>query len=93
MAVIHISEEEAARSLPDLIARVQAGERVLIDGGSGSVSLVPADESPKRRTTSAAVRRSEAHGASVTLDDAFADDMEEIMRFNRQERPDPWESS
>jgi antitoxin (DNA-binding transcriptional repressor) of toxin-antitoxin stability system len=91
MAVIHISEAEAAHDLSGLIDKVRAGEQVHIDRGTESFAIVPA--SPIGWTTTEALRRSEARGSQVTLDDDFGDDMEEIMRFNRQERPDPWESS
>jgi len=92
MAVIHITEEEAARDLSGLIDRVRAGEQVHIDCGMESFAIVPA--SPLRMwTTTEALRRAEERGSGITLDDQFGDDMEEIMRFNRQERPDPWESS
>jgi len=91
MAVIHISEEEAARDLAGLIDKVRTGQQVQIDRGTESFALVPA--SPVGWTTTDALRRSEVRGSQVTLDDDFGDDMEEIMRFNRQERPSPWESS
>jgi len=95
MAVIHISEAEAAHSLSDLIDKVRAGDRVEIESNSESFALVPAVEGfPVGWTTDDAIRRSEARGSTITLDDDFADDMEEIMRFNRQEGwPNDWESS
>jgi len=92
MAVIHISEEEAARELSTLIDKVRAGEQVHIDCGAESFAIVPA--SPiKRWTISEAIRMAEERGPGVAADQGFADDLEEIMRFNRLERPDPWESS
>jgi antitoxin (DNA-binding transcriptional repressor) of toxin-antitoxin stability system len=94
MAVIHISEAEAARTLPELIEKVRAGEQVHIDRGAESFALVPAvDNFPAGWTIDDAIRRSEARGSTVTLDEAFADDMEEIMRFNREDRFEDWESS
>ncbi len=92
MAVIHVTEAEAARDLSELIEKVRAGGRVEIDSGTESFALVPAGPI-KTWTVSEAIRRAEARGPGVTLDDQFGDDMEEIMRFNRLERPDPWESS
>jgi hypothetical protein len=94
MAVIHISETETALSLADLIAKVRAGNRVEIESGAESFTIVPAIEPfPKGWTTLDALRQSEARGSETTLDDAFADDMEEIMRFNREDRFEEWESS
>jgi len=94
MAVIHISEEEAARDLRNLIDKVRAGERVEIASGAETFALVPARPThPMIWTTEDAVRQAEARNSPVTLDEDFGGDMEEIMRFNRLERPDPWESS
>jgi hypothetical protein len=94
MAVIHISEAEAARDLSGLIDKVRAGEQVHIDRGAESFALVAAvDDFPPGWTIDDAIRRSKARGSTVTLDDAFGDDMEEIMRFNRQGGwPNDWES-
>jgi hypothetical protein len=43
MAVIHISEAEVAGDVPGLVARVLAGEEVVIDSMAGSVKVVQAD--------------------------------------------------
>ncbi len=95
MSVIHISEAEAAHDLSGLIDKVRAGEQVQINRGAESFALVPAvEEFPVGWTIDDAIRRSEARGSAVTLDDDFGDDMEEIMRFNRQGGwPNDWESS
>jgi len=39
MAVIHISEADAARDLSSLIAKAKAGEEVLIEGGAVPLRL------------------------------------------------------
>jgi antitoxin (DNA-binding transcriptional repressor) of toxin-antitoxin stability system len=95
MAVIHISEAEAALDLSGLIDKVSAGEQLRIDRQSQSFAIVPAVEGfPAGWTTADALREAEARNSSVTLDDDFGDDMEEIMRFNRQGGwPNEWESS
>jgi len=86
MAVIHISEEEAARSLPDLIAKVRAGDRVEIESGSESFVILPSEAvSPKIWPISEAIRRSEARGSQALLDDKFGDDMEEVIRSHEHE--------
>jgi antitoxin (DNA-binding transcriptional repressor) of toxin-antitoxin stability system len=41
MAVIHISEAEAARDLSGIMARVYAGEEVIISNGTLTVAVVP----------------------------------------------------
>jgi hypothetical protein len=95
MAVIHISEKEAARDLPAVLAKVRAGNLVEIDSGSESFAVVAkGDAIPPRRSLDEAIRMSEERGSRVLLDDDFGDDMEEIMRLNRLPREtEPWESS
>ena len=93
MAVIHVTEEEAARDLPALLAKARAGEEILIDSDLDSFALIPTrGMPPKSRTISEAIRTAEARGPGILLDDQFGDDLEEIMRINRLEGSDPWAS-
>jgi hypothetical protein len=91
MAVIHISEEEAARDLSAVLAKVSAGETVHIERAAESFAIVQVTK-PARWTVDDAIKQSEARGSQVLLDDDFGNDMEEIMRFNRlPRRGEPWE--
>lgn len=92
MAVIHISEAEAANTLPDLIAKVRAGNRVEIESGSESFAIVPLQAPSKMWTISEAIRRSEARGSKVLLDDKWSDDLEAVIRSHEHETlGDAWE--
>ena len=103
MAVIHISEEEAARDLKAVLAKARSGEHVIIDSEPEGFSLVPCICHPSnpsqisgtlpRRTLSEAIRLAEARNSPVTLDDKFADDLEAVIRSHEHETLiDPWES-
>jgi hypothetical protein len=62
MAVIHISEAEAARDFAGLLARVRAGAEVVIDDdASAAVMLRVAAERPVRRL-SESLRLAKEHG-------------------------------
>ncbi len=90
MAVIHISEAEAARDLPSLLAKVRAGEEIRIDSGSETYALTWTSNDQPRKLTDvlASIRR---HAEEAGLDDGFADDVEDGMRLHRMEqRTDPW---
>ena len=92
MAVIHISEAEAARDLAGVLAQVQAGAEIVIDSGGGDVALTNASLG-KRALISETVKRLKASAASegeVYADPDFAKDIEEIRR-NRTYRTYEWD--
>ncbi len=91
MAVIHISEAEAARDLPGLLAKVRAGEEIRIDSGSESFDLIRTPAREKSGKILDLIAALEKQGAMATLDPGFADDVEDGMRRHREEkRYDPW---
>ena len=91
MAVIHISEAEAARDLRGLLARVRAGEEIRIDSGSETFDLIRTPPREKSGKISDFIAVLEAHKELATLDPGFADDVEDGMRRHREEkRYDPW---
>ncbi len=94
MAVIHISEAEAARDFAGLMAKVRAGAEVLIEDQSRTIAILRAPEvNPSHRKLSEVIRRSESRASALTLDPGFADDVEEGIRNHQHERLiDPWES-
>jgi len=84
--VIHISELGAAGHFASLLARLRAGEEIVIEDDSRPVAVVhPA--APVRRSVSECIALAKAHeeetGQSPVLDSDFADDMEEILRHRQ----------
>jgi antitoxin (DNA-binding transcriptional repressor) of toxin-antitoxin stability system len=94
MAVVHISETEAARNLSGLMARVIAGEEVIIDNGVLAVALVPS-RVPSRRSISDCIALAKKHEMESdevpTLDPDFAADVEEIVRNRKPWNPPAWD--
>ncbi len=91
MAVIHISEAEAARDLPSLLAKVRGGAAVRIDSGSETFDLIRTPPHEKSGKISDIIAVLERRGATATPDPGFADDIEDGMRRHREEkRYDPW---
>ena len=84
MAVIHISEAEAAKDFAGLLARVRAGAEIVIDDKLPAVVLQRSSEMPVRRL-SESLRLAKEHGSTVTLDDDFGRDLEGII----DSRPEP----
>jgi antitoxin (DNA-binding transcriptional repressor) of toxin-antitoxin stability system len=95
MAVIHIPENEAARDLPGLLARVRAGEEIVIEKeASPSVVLRVAVE-PRGRLLSESIALAEAHakelGYEPSMDPEFAADLEEIIRNRKPRDTSAWD--
>jgi hypothetical protein len=92
MAVIHISETEAAGLAP-ILARMRAGDSVVIDSGDDCFSVVRlVVPELTRRSFSEMLRRAEERNSHTTLDDQFGTDLEAVIRQHQSEpRFDPWE--
>jgi prevent-host-death family protein len=90
MAVIHISEADAARDFTGLLARVRAGEEIVIEKeASPAVVLRVAAERPLRRL-SESLRLAREHGSAVTLDGGFARDLDAIINSHPEPLENPW---
>ena len=95
MAVIHISEAEAAKDLTAVIAKVRAGESVVIESGDEAFSVIPFRRLlNKPRLIADVLADLEARGSKALLPKGFADAVEDGIRAHEHERlEDSWESS
>ena len=94
MAVIHVSEADAARDFAKLLARVRDGAEVVIENGDRPTAILrPAD--PPRRTISESIALAEARskelGYEPVMDADFAADMKEIIRSRRPRDLSAWD--
>jgi hypothetical protein len=96
MAVIHISEAEAARDFPGLLARVRAGAEIVIDDDASpavmfrvTVRRVAAKDSVRRLSES--LRMAREHGSTVTLDGGFAADLEAAVESHPESLESSWD--
>jgi hypothetical protein len=94
MATIHISEAEAARDFPGLIAKVRAGAEIVIENGSLPPAILRS-EFPARRTVSECIELARKHeqesGEAPVLDPDFAEDVAEIIGNRKPWTPPVWE--
>ena len=82
MAVIHISEAEAARDFAGLLAQVRAGAEVVIEHGSEPVAVLHTPVPPRRSIEDClAMLPEESFG---TVDNDFARDVEEAVANHRE---------
>jgi antitoxin (DNA-binding transcriptional repressor) of toxin-antitoxin stability system len=94
MAVIHISEGEAARDLPGLLARVRAGTEIIIESDTQPAAVLRA-AAPPRRSISESIALAEARtkelGYKPVMDAGFAADLEEIIRNRKPRDTSAWD--
>jgi hypothetical protein len=88
MAVIHISEADAARDFASVMAQVRAGAEVVIESGTLTKAVIKAEE-PVRRTISESIALARRHeietGEAPVLDPDFAEDVAEILADRKLE--------
>ena len=99
MAVIHISEEEAAKDFLAVAKKASDGEEFVIEGGAvplrlSRVDTVPSQTASRGRLLSEILASMASRSDSaVILDDRFGDDLEAVIKSHEHERLiDPWES-
>jgi antitoxin (DNA-binding transcriptional repressor) of toxin-antitoxin stability system len=90
MAIIHISEAEAAGDFAALMARVRAGEEIVIESDSQPVAVIRA-AAPPRRSIALAKARSKELGYTPVMDVEFAADMQEIIRNRKPRDASEWD--
>src|SRR6267154_973172 len=89
--VIDISELEGASGFAALLARLRAGEEIVIENGSRPVAVVHPVE-PSVRLLSESLRLAREHGSTVTLDEGFAADVEAGIASHREPlEPPAWD--
>ena len=92
--VIHISELEAVSHFANLLARLRAGEEIVIEDDLRTLAVVH-PVAPVRRSVSECIALARAHeqeaGESPVLEPDFADDMEDIIRRRQTWNPPKWD--
>ncbi|MGB6130183.1 MAG: hypothetical protein WBG54_00240 [Acidobacteriaceae bacterium] len=94
MAVIHISEADAARDFAGLLARVRAGAEIVIESETHPAAVLRAAEPPRRSISECialAKKHEEETGEAPVLDPDFAADVEEIIRNRKPWNPPAWD--
>jgi antitoxin (DNA-binding transcriptional repressor) of toxin-antitoxin stability system len=93
MAVVHISEAEAVRDFAGLLARVRAGEEVVIDSDARAIAVVrlAATQPGPGRLLSESLASAEARGSTVTLDGDFGRDLEAVINSHPEPLENLWD--
>jgi antitoxin (DNA-binding transcriptional repressor) of toxin-antitoxin stability system len=81
--VVHLSEAEAIRDIAAILQRVERGAEVVVEKDQRPVAVI--QPVPRAgRLLSECIALAETHGSTVTLDEDFSQDLEEIIN-SRQE--------
>jgi antitoxin (DNA-binding transcriptional repressor) of toxin-antitoxin stability system len=95
MATTHIPESEAARDLPGLLARVWAGEEIVIENEAAPPVVLRVAVEPRGRLLSESIALARKHaeelGYEPRMDPEFAADLEEIIRNRKPRDTSAWD--
>ncbi len=81
--VVHLSPAEAIRDIATILERVEQGTEVIVEKGQRAVVIIQPAPRPGR-LLSECIALAEAHGSTVTLDEDFGKDLEEIIHTRRE---------
>jgi hypothetical protein len=95
MATIHISEDEAIRDFPGLLARAHLGLEIVIEKESAAPIVLRKAAEPRGRLLSESIALADAHasetGSEPVMDAGFAADLEEIIRNRKPRDTSAWD--
>jgi antitoxin (DNA-binding transcriptional repressor) of toxin-antitoxin stability system len=95
MATIHISEADAVSDFAGLLARVRAGEEVVIEKEASPAVVLRRAVEPRGRLLSESIALAEAHskelGYEPVMDAEFAADVEERIRNRKPRDTSAWD--
>lgn len=79
MATVRMSEADAARDFSAVLARVRAGEEVVIENDAHPVAVVTAPAKRRALMLSEILARAKARNSTSTLDPDFGRDLEDAI--------------
>lgn len=85
MESLHMSEAEVARDLHAVLAKVQQGIEIVIEQDHRPVAVLRA-QSRSGRPITEILRQAKERNSTVTLDEEFAKDLEDIIASHQK----PW---
>ena len=89
MAVIHISRAEAASNFDGLITMASNGDEIVIEENAAPVVVLRPADKPHLRLLSESLRIARERGSTVTLDDEFGRDLNDVINSHLEPLIDP----
>ena len=81
--VVHLSSAEAIPDIAGILDRVEQGAQVIVERDQRPVAVIQPAPRPGR-LLSDCIALAEVHASTVTLDEDFAKDLEEIIQSHRE---------
>lgn len=95
MATIHISEDEAIRDFPGLLARAHLGVEIVIEKDSAPPIVLRRAAEPHGRLLSESIALAEGHaretGLEPEMDAGFAADLAQIIAVRKPRDTSAWD--
>jgi len=91
MATVRISESEAARDFLAVLARVRAGEEIVIDDGASPEVVLSASLGRPGRLLSESLRIARENGFTSTLDGGFDADLNAVIASHQEPLDTSWD--
>jgi len=95
MATIHVSEDEAIRDFPSLLARAYLGVEIVIEKESAPPIVLRNAAEPRGRLLSESIALANEHtrqtGSEPIMDAAFAADLEHIIANRKPRDTSAWD--
>lgn len=90
MATVRISEADAARDFAGLLARVRAGEEIIIESGSSPVAVIKPPSTSQRTLNE--ILALLPKDSPATIDEDFAADVDAAVTAHREPlNPPSWD--
>ena len=92
--VVHVNSAEAIRDIAAILERVEKGAEVIVEKDQRAVALIQPAPRPGRllwECIALAKEHEEKRGCALTLDDGFAEDLEEIVANRREPLKPRWD--
>ena len=91
LATVHMSEAEVARDLHAVLERVRQGVEVVIEQDHRAVAVIRAEHRSGRPITEI-LQEAMERNSTVTLDEDFGKDLEDIINSHREPlNPPAWD--
>jgi antitoxin (DNA-binding transcriptional repressor) of toxin-antitoxin stability system len=78
MAQVHMSEAEVVKDMQAVLEKVRQGTEVIVEQGDRPVAIIKPVKGPGRPIDEC-IALAKAHESGATLDEDFAEDLEEII--------------
>lgn len=91
MATLHMTEAELVKNITTVLAKVREGAEIVVEQDHQTIAFIQPSQ-PSGRLLPDILREAKQRNSTITLDDGFGKDLEEIIASNQQSwNPPSWD--